>query len=154
MDRQRAGRRTVAAKAPSALLRPLRLLIGMAARPKNRAMRSAFLIVLLAALSSQPLLAGGWGRHDERRPPPPPRFQAQRPPQPAFGGGQRPLAQPPPRQLPPPPQYRPLSGGEAAHRAQQLNGGGRVLAVDPADSGYRVRVLKDGEVRSVYVPGR
>ncbi|MBL6751272.1 MAG: hypothetical protein ISP90_12150 [Nevskia sp.] len=46
-----------------------------------------------------------------------------------------------------------LSVGEAAQRAQQLNGGGRVLAVDPAPSGYRVRVLKNGEVRSVYVPG-
>jgi hypothetical protein len=44
-----------------------------------------------------------------------------------------------------------LSGSEAARRAQQINGGGRVLAVDPAESGYRVRVMKDGEVRSVYV---
>jgi hypothetical protein len=41
---------------------------------------------------------------------------------------------------------------EAAQRARQINGGGRVLAVEPADNGYRVRILKDGEVRSLYVP--
>jgi hypothetical protein len=62
----------------------------------------------------------------------------------------------PPQNWGPPPQQqqqrRPLSGNEAAQRAQSMNGGGRVLAVDPAQSGYRVRVLKDGEVRSVYVP--
>jgi hypothetical protein len=37
---------------------------------------------------------------------------------------------------------------EAARRAQQQNGGGRVLSVDPEDGGYRVKVLKDGEVRT------
>lgn len=41
--------------------------------------------------------------------------------------------------------------GDAARRAQQRNGGGRVLSVDPDDGGYRVKVLKDGEVRTHHV---
>jgi hypothetical protein len=36
----------------------------------------------------------------------------------------------------------------AARRAQQQNGGGRVLSVEPDGGGYRVKVLKDGEVRT------
>lgn len=44
-----------------------------------------------------------------------------------------------------------LSPDEAARRAQQQNGGGRVLAVEPAGNGYRVKLLRDGEVRIVYV---
>jgi hypothetical protein len=40
----------------------------------------------------------------------------------------------------------------AAQRAQELNGGGRVLAVEPGDNGYRVKLLKQGEVRVVTVP--
>lgn len=44
-----------------------------------------------------------------------------------------------------------LSPGEAAQRAQHLNGGGRVLSVEPAGDGYRVKLLRDGEVRVVYV---
>ncbi len=108
-------------------------------------------LALLLALALQPALAGGWGHREEQRQPPRPQ---QRPPE-------------PPRQMYAPPQmYQPrpqfpqqnfaprMSTGQAAQRAQQLNGGGRVLAVDPAESGYRVRVLKDGEVRSVYVPGQ
>lgn len=39
----------------------------------------------------------------------------------------------------------------AARRAQQRNGGGRVLSVDPEGRGYRVKVLKDGEVRTHHV---
>jgi len=39
----------------------------------------------------------------------------------------------------------------AARRAQQRNGGGRVLSVDPEGAGYRVKVLKDGEVRIYQV---
>ncbi|MDR3414711.1 MAG: hypothetical protein P4L83_00860 [Nevskia sp.] len=125
-------------------------------------MRSTLLILLLAGLACQPALAGPWGRHDDRRPPdrPQPRFEPQRP-QPRFEPQRPPAYGPPPQrggppgaQMPPQQQFRPISTGEAAHRAQQINGGGRVLAVDPADSGYRVRVLKNGEVRSVYVPGR
>ena len=40
---------------------------------------------------------------------------------------------------------------DAAQRAQQRNGGGRVLSVDPEGPGYRVKVLKDGEVRTHHV---
>ena len=40
---------------------------------------------------------------------------------------------------------------DAARRAQQQNGGGRVLSVDPEGNGYRVKVLKDGEVRTHHV---
>ena len=40
---------------------------------------------------------------------------------------------------------------DAARIAQQRNGGGRVLAVEPEGSGYRVKVLKDGEVRTHHV---
>jgi hypothetical protein len=49
-----------------------------------------------------------------------------------------------------PEQRRP--SGDAARRAQQLNGGGRVLSVYPSGSGYRVKLLKDGEVSVVDVP--
>lgn len=41
--------------------------------------------------------------------------------------------------------------GDAARQAQQRNGGGRVLSVDPENGGYRVKVLKDGEVRTHHV---
>lgn len=44
-----------------------------------------------------------------------------------------------------------LSPNEAAKRAQRENGGGRVLAVEPSGNGYRVKLLRDGEVRVVYV---
>jgi hypothetical protein len=36
---------------------------------------------------------------------------------------------------------------DAARRAVQRNGGGRVLSVEPQGAGYRVKVIKDGEVR-------
>lgn len=39
-----------------------------------------------------------------------------------------------------------------ARRAQRINGGGRVLAVDPVNEGYRVKLLKNGDVRVVVVP--
>jgi hypothetical protein len=52
-----------------------------------------------------------------------------------------------------PQEHRPdISPGDAAHRAQEANGGGRVLAVDPMQQGYRVKLLKDGEVRAVQIP--
>ena len=54
------------------------------------------------------------------------------------------------------PQYaRPndFSPGDAARRAQEMNGGGRILSVDPNGPGYRVKVLKEGEVRVIAVPG-
>jgi hypothetical protein len=105
-------------------------------------------LALLLALASQPALAGGWDHRQEQRQPPRPQ---QRPPEPP-----RQMYMPRPEPMRPQnwaPQNR-LSSGQAAQRAQQLNGGGRVLAVDPSEQGYRVRVLKDGEVRSVYVPGQ
>ncbi len=40
----------------------------------------------------------------------------------------------------------------AADRAQQMNGGGRVLAVQSDANGYRVKLLKNGEVQAVHVP--
>ena len=40
---------------------------------------------------------------------------------------------------------------DAARLAQQRNGGGRVLAVEPEGRGYRVKVLKDGEVRTHHI---
>ncbi|MES2683765.1 MAG: hypothetical protein V4650_09630 [Pseudomonadota bacterium] len=45
-----------------------------------------------------------------------------------------------------------LSAQEAARQAQAMNGGGRVLSVDEARSGWRVKLLKDGNVRFVFVP--
>ena len=41
---------------------------------------------------------------------------------------------------------------EAAKRAQNMNGGGRVLSVEPAEGGHRVKLLKNGEVRVLVVP--
>lgn len=40
----------------------------------------------------------------------------------------------------------------AARAAQRLNGGGRVLSVNPEGDGYQVRLLRDGEVRSYFIP--
>ena len=47
---------------------------------------------------------------------------------------------------------RGIGPGEAARRAQQRNGGGRVLGVNPIDDGYSVRLLKQGEVRTLLIP--
>jgi hypothetical protein len=43
---------------------------------------------------------------------------------------------------------------EAARMAQSRNGGGRVLNVNPTDEGYRVKLLKQGEVRVILVPNQ
>lgn len=45
---------------------------------------------------------------------------------------------------------RAMSPSEAARQVQRRHGG-RVLAVQPDGSGYRVKVLKDGEVRIYQV---
>lgn len=45
-----------------------------------------------------------------------------------------------------------MSPGEAARRAQALNNGGRVLSVEPAGGGWRVKLIKEGDVRIVFVP--
>jgi hypothetical protein len=42
---------------------------------------------------------------------------------------------------------------DAARRALQRNGGGRVLSVEPQGGGYRVKVIKDGEVRLHEIEG-
>ena len=52
-----------------------------------------------------------------------------------------------------PPQAGRLSPGEAARLAQHRNGGGRVLDVVPAGDGWQVKLIKSGEVRTVYVTG-
>jgi hypothetical protein len=46
-----------------------------------------------------------------------------------------------------------MSPAEAARIAQMQNGGGRVLEVEPSGDGWRVRLVKEGEVRTVFVPG-
>lgn len=43
---------------------------------------------------------------------------------------------------------------EAALRAQSLNNGGRVLSVEHRHDGYRVKLIKHGEIRIVFVPGK
>lgn len=45
-------------------------------------------------------------------------------------------------------EHRNDGSAAAAREAQQRNGGGRVLSVEPDGGGYRVKVLKDGEVRT------
>lgn len=40
-----------------------------------------------------------------------------------------------------------------AREAQRQNGGGRVLSVKPSEFGHRVKLLKDGEVHVLTVPG-
>jgi len=105
-------------------------------------------LLVLGAAATRPGTAAQWGAPDEHgvyaapvqdaglRPPPPVR--------PGPQGGDTFLAPPRPE--------RSLSAGEAAKRAQQMNGGGRVLSVEPATNGYRVKLLKDGEVNAVLVP--
>lgn len=56
------------------------------------------------------------------------------------------------RLIPQAPETGRLSSDEASRIAQQRNGGGRVLGVSPAIDGWRVRLVKDGEVRTVFVP--
>lgn len=41
---------------------------------------------------------------------------------------------------------------DAAREAQAINGGGRVLSVDETHDGWRVKLLKEGNVRFVVVP--
>ena len=41
-----------------------------------------------------------------------------------------------------------------AREAQERNGGGRVLSVQPTEDGHRVKLLKNGEVRVYNVPDR
>lgn len=45
-----------------------------------------------------------------------------------------------------------LSAGQAARQAQARNGGGKVISVDPTDDGYRVKLLRRGDVRVLHIP--
>lgn len=45
-----------------------------------------------------------------------------------------------------------ISAQEAARQAQVINGGGRVLSVEDARGGWRVKLLKNGNVKFVFVP--
>lgn len=45
-----------------------------------------------------------------------------------------------------------ISPNEAAQKAQLLNNGGKILAVEAVAGGYRVKLLKDGEVKIIFVP--
>lgn len=44
-----------------------------------------------------------------------------------------------------------LTPADAAREAQARNGGGRVLSVSAVDGGYRVKLLKEGDMRVVFV---
>ena len=72
------------------------------------------------------------------------------------GGFERPGQAPgtflPPGQTLPALEGTQLSPQEAARQAQLLNGGGRVLSVDATRGGWRVKLLTEGDVRSVFVP--
>lgn len=52
----------------------------------------------------------------------------------------------------PPSERQGISAQEAARQAQAINGGGRVLSVEDAKGGWRVKLLKNGDVRFVFVP--
>ena len=45
-----------------------------------------------------------------------------------------------------------LTPSEAARKAQHANGGGRVLSVRRNADGYQVKLIKEGEVRIVFIP--
>lgn len=47
-----------------------------------------------------------------------------------------------------------MSPSQAAREAQMRYGGGKVLSVDEAGGGYRVKLVRDGDVRVVFIPDR
>lgn len=47
-----------------------------------------------------------------------------------------------------------MSPADAAREAQMRYGGGKILSVDPAGDGYRVKLVRDGDVRVVFIPDR
>lgn len=47
-----------------------------------------------------------------------------------------------------------MTPAQAARQAQSQYGGGRVLSVDPANGGYRVKLERHGDVRVVFIPDR
>lgn len=44
-----------------------------------------------------------------------------------------------------------MTAAQAAREAQERYGGGRVLSVDPAGEGFRVKLLRNGDVRVVFI---
>ena len=47
-----------------------------------------------------------------------------------------------------------MTAAQAAREAQKRYGGGKVLSVDPAGDGFHVKLLRDGDVRVVFIPDR
>lgn len=47
-----------------------------------------------------------------------------------------------------------MTPSQAAREAQMRYGGGKVLSVDEAGDGYRVKLVRDGDVRVVFIPNR
>lgn len=45
-----------------------------------------------------------------------------------------------------------MSQADAAREAQSRYGGGRVLSVEPASGGFRVKLERRGDVRVVFIP--
>lgn len=45
-----------------------------------------------------------------------------------------------------------MSPADAAREAQSRYGGGRVLSVEPAPGGFRVKLERRGDVRVVFIP--
>ncbi len=44
-----------------------------------------------------------------------------------------------------------MTAAQAAREAQHRYGGGKVLSVDPAGDGFHVKLLRDGDVRVVFI---
>ncbi|TDU32085.1 hypothetical protein DFR24_1473 [Panacagrimonas perspica] len=44
-----------------------------------------------------------------------------------------------------------MTAAQAAREAQHRYGGGKVLSVDPASDGFHVKLLRDGDVRVVFI---
>lgn len=100
-------------------------------------LRALLLVVLLGGLAPQSAQADPddrWERRQERR-------EQRR--EDRLTNGLAPQA----------PESR-VGPGEAARQAQAQNGGGRVLGVQQIGGGWQVKLLKDGEVRSVFVQDR
>ncbi len=47
-----------------------------------------------------------------------------------------------------------MTPAQAAREAQRRYGGGKVLSVDESGDGYRVKLLRDGDVRVVFISSR
>lgn len=47
-----------------------------------------------------------------------------------------------------------MSPADAAREAQHRYGGGKVLSVEPDGDGYRVKLVRDGDVRVVFISDR